>query len=78
MVSNRRHLDTASVARCSPMGGLIKGRKVGRTPDGVTMTKGLYQHVRENWEQPKANQPHMHRQSRMAQWRREDQMNISQ
>jgi len=72
MVSNRKHLDTASGARWPPMGGLIKGRKVGKTLDGVTMTKGLYQHVRENWGQPKANQPHMHRQSRMAQWRREE------
>ena len=34
------------------------------------MTKGLYHHVRETWQQPKASLPHMYRQARMAQWRR--------
>ena len=34
------------------------------------MTKGLYHHVRETWQQPKAALPHMYRQARMAQWRR--------
>ena len=35
------------------------------------MTRGLYQHVRETWKQPKEATPHMFRQTRMAQWRRE-------
>ena len=35
------------------------------------MTRGLYQHVRETWKQPKEATSHMFRQTRMAQWRRE-------
>ena len=38
---------------------------------GVHMARGLYQHVRETWKQPKEAMPHMFRQTRMAQWRRE-------
>ena len=35
------------------------------------MVKGLYQHVRETWNNPKATQSHQQRQDRMVQWRRE-------
>ncbi|MFZ9048861.1 MAG: 50S ribosomal protein L15e, partial [Poseidonia sp.] len=35
------------------------------------MAQGLYQHVRETWRRPKDALPHMYRQQRMAQWRRE-------
>lgn len=35
------------------------------------MTQGLYQHVRSTWKRPKDALPHMYRQTRMAQWRRE-------
>ena len=35
------------------------------------MAKGLYQHVRETWNNPKATQSHQQRQDRMVQWRRE-------
>ncbi len=36
------------------------------------MVKGLYQHVRETWNNPKATQSHQQRQDRMVQWRREE------
>ena len=35
------------------------------------MAQGLYQHVRDTWRRPKDALPHMYRQQRMAQWRRE-------
>ena len=35
------------------------------------MAKGLYQHVRATWNNPKATQSHQQRQDRMVQWRRE-------
>ena len=35
------------------------------------MSRGLYQHVRDTWKKPKEVLPHMFRQTRMAQWRRE-------
>jgi len=35
------------------------------------MAQGLYQHVRQTWKRPKDALPHMYRQTRMAQWRRE-------
>ena len=35
------------------------------------MAKGLYQHVRATWNNPKATQSHQQRQARMVQWRRE-------
>ena len=35
------------------------------------MAKGLYQHVRKTWNNPKATQSHQQRQDRMVQWRRE-------
>ena len=35
------------------------------------MAKGLYQHVRATWNNPKATQSHQVRQDRMVQWRRE-------
>ena len=35
------------------------------------MAQGLYQHVRNTWRRPKDALPHMYRQQRMAQWRRE-------
>ena len=35
------------------------------------MAQGLYQHVRATWKRPKDALPHMYRQARMAQWRRE-------
>ena len=38
---------------------------------GDDMAQGLYQHVRETWKRPKDSLPHMFRQARMAQWRRE-------
>jgi|TARA_B100000497_G_scaffold118051_1_gene143938 large subunit ribosomal protein L15e len=38
---------------------------------GDNMAQGLYQHVRATWKRPKDSLPHMFRQTRMAQWRRE-------
>ena len=38
---------------------------------GDNMAQGLYQHVRATWRRPKDALPHMYRQERMAQWRRE-------
>ena len=35
------------------------------------MAKGLHHYVRETWKKPKEALPHMFRQTRMAQWRRE-------
>ena len=35
------------------------------------MAKGLHHYVRETWKKPKEALPHMFRQARMAQWRRE-------
>ena len=35
------------------------------------MAQGLYQHVRQTWKRPNDALPHMYRQTRMAQWRRE-------
>ena len=35
------------------------------------MARGLYQHVRATWNNPKATQTHQQRQDRMVQWRRE-------
>lgn len=35
------------------------------------MSQGLYHHIRETWKRPNDALPHMYRQSRMAQWRRE-------
>ena len=35
------------------------------------MAKGLYQHVRATWNNPKATQSHQQRQDRMVKWRRE-------
>ena len=53
-------------------GRLIKGSKVGMMlRSGDNMAQGLYQHVRETWKRPKDSLPHMFRQTRMAQWRRE-------
>ena len=36
------------------------------------MAKGLYQHVRETWKRPKDSIPFKLRQSRMAEWRRQE------
>lgn len=54
------------------MNRLIKGRQVAEMLQGVgvQMVRGLYQHVRETWKRP-GDLPHMHRQKRMAQWRRD-------
>ena len=35
------------------------------------MSQGLYHHIRETWKRPNDALPHMYRQTRMAQWRRE-------
>ena len=53
-------------------GRLIKGSFVGQVlRSGDNMAQGLYQHVRATWKRPKDALPHMYRQARMAQWRRE-------
>ena len=35
------------------------------------MSQGLYHHIRATWKRPKDALPHMYRQTRMAEWRRE-------
>ena len=35
------------------------------------MSQGLYHHIRATWKRPNDALPHMYRQTRMAEWRRE-------
>jgi large subunit ribosomal protein L15e len=54
-------------------GRLMNGGQVGGLLlVGVMMVRGLYQHVRETWKQPKKNLPQQYRRDRMAAWRRDN------